>query len=285
LGKDALHYILGAALKKQHFDHLVSRGFTGGSIDDLTHVSHNNGDSFNNNVSNLLNVPASWNYAFKKVKGAKVAKRKSSVKYYSQVEISESIKHNTLTTFTDPEEALFHYDILKIVHCLNDIKLCAKLAQELIFEYGLIRPEKCVQKGYYKDIASLSSYYDHYESLRGSSNRKVKTHVKLDRFRLLDLDDPEVTQAIRDSLNVPGNLPFNPSTHVIFEYVGKKVRHQRICNRDFYESVVKNYIGPVHENADRYMVFDKRGPLHNLALGRKKGEHAKDKLQGKLVIF
>jgi hypothetical protein len=67
-GKDALHYILGAALKKQYFDSLVSRGFTGGSIDDLTHVSHNDGESINNNVSKLLNVPASWNYAFKKVK-------------------------------------------------------------------------------------------------------------------------------------------------------------------------------------------------------------------------
>jgi hypothetical protein len=186
---------------------------------------------------------------------------------------------------SDPDEALFQYDMLKVKHCLKHVTLCPKLAQELIFEYGLVRPEKFVRQGRYIDIPTLLSFYEYYESLRGTSNRKGKTTDKSKRFRLLNLDDPEVTQAIRDSLNVPGNLPFNPSTHVIFEYVGKKVRHQRICNRDFYESVVKNYIGPVHENADRYMVFDKRGPLHNLALGRKKGEHAKDKLQGKLVIF
>ncbi len=148
-------------------------------------------------------MPASWNYAFKKVKGAKVAKRKTKVTYYQQVIISESTPHNTLTTFTDPDEALFHYDIWKILHCLNDIKLCAKLAQQLIFEYGLMRPTKFVEKGCYKDIVSLSS-----ESLCGSSNRKGKSHVKLDRFRLLNLDDPDVTPAIRDALNKPGNLPF-----------------------------------------------------------------------------
>jgi len=279
VGGERLNCILGAALKKEHFKYLVSRGFTG-TIDDLTHVSHNDGDSLNNNTSNLLNVPAEWNYSFNKPKEAKVAKRKTRVTYYQQVIISESTPHNTLTTFTDPDEALFHYDILKIVYCLNDIKLCAKLAQQLIFEFGLMRPEKFVQKGFYKDISTLLSFYEYYESLRGSSNRKGLTHVKLDRFRLLDLDDPDVTQAIRDALNVPGNLPFNPSTHVIFEYIGKKVGHQRICNRDFYESVVKHYTGGVGQDSDGYLMFNSLGMLHNLALGRNRGDHAKDKLQG-----
>jgi hypothetical protein len=273
-------------LKNQHFDYLVSRGFTG-TIEDLTAVSHLDDNSINNNVSNLLNLPSAWNHNLKKPKAAKVAKRSGEQKYYQQVVIGGSIPYNTVST-QDPNEALFQYDMLKVKHCLKHMLIkfpsseaeCGDLARQVLFDHGLIRPEQFVRQGRYKDIPTLLSFYEYYESLRGSSHRKGKTHVKLDRFRLLNLNDPDVTQAIHDSLNFPGNLPFDRLLHVVFEYVGKKVKHQRICNRDFYESVVKHYTGPVYQDADGYLDFTKLGKLHNLALGRKIGDHAKDKLQG-----
>jgi hypothetical protein len=288
---ELLSCILGAALKNQHFDYLVSRGFTG-TIEDLTAVCHLDDNSINNNVSNLLNLPSAWNHNLKKPKAAKVAKRSGEQKYYQQVVIGGSIPYNTVST-QDPNEALFQYDMLKVKHCLKHMLIkfpsseaeCGDLARQVLFDHGLIRPEQFVRQGRYKDIPTLLYFYEYYESLRGSSNRKGKTHVKLDRFRLLNLNDPDVTQAIHDSLNVPGNLPFDRLLHVVFEYVGKKVRHQRICNRDFYESVVKDYIGGVGQNVEGYLMFNSLGMLHNLALGRKKGDHAKDKLQGKLLLF
>ena len=56
------------------------------------------------------------------------------------------------------------------------------------------------------------------------SNRGAKKGSKQKyrlRFRLLDLKDPDVTEAIHAALKKPGNLPFNALLHVIFEYVGK----------------------------------------------------------------
>jgi hypothetical protein len=253
LGKDALHYILGAALKEQHFESLVARGFTG-LIDDLTHVSHLDDNSLNNNLSNILNLPAAWNQNLKKAKGATPNKKK----WRQQVVIAECVPYNTVSV-SDPDEALFQYDMLKVKHCLKHVTLCPKLAQELIFEYGLVRPEKFVRQGRYIDIPTLLSFYEYYESLRGTSNNKGKTTDKSKRFRLLDLDDYDVTQAIHDSLNTPGNRPFDPLLHVVFEYVGKKVRHQRICNRDFYESVVKDYTGGVGQDCDGYLMFNSLG--------------------------
>lgn len=273
-GKDSLHSVLGASLKQKHFDYLVKRDFTG-SIDDLTNVSHLDDNALNNNISNLLNLPAPWNQNLKKAKGAKPARKK----FCQQVVISESDAYNTVCV-SDPDEALLQYDILKTKHSLDHVVLCPKLAQELIFEYGLVRPRKFVNLGYYKSIETLLSHQNDWTKDPTKQGRKGKKYVKKDRFRRLDLNDPDLTQAIHDSLKKPGNLPFDALLHVIFEYVGKKVRHQRIVNRDFYESTVKDYIGQVHESAEGYMIFNKLGGLHNLALGRKRGDHARDKLQG-----
>jgi hypothetical protein len=91
LGKDALHYILGAALKEQHFESLVARGFTG-LIDELTHVSHLDDNSLNNNLSNILNLPAAWNQNLKKAKGAIPNKKK----WRQQVVIAECVPYNSL---------------------------------------------------------------------------------------------------------------------------------------------------------------------------------------------
>ena len=172
---------------------------------------------------------------------------------------------------------------MKTKHSLDHVKLCPQLAQQIIFEYGLVRPRIYVDEGYYYSIETLLSHQNDWTK-SNSGPKKGAKYKTGERFRLLDIDDPNVSQAIRDALNVPGNLFFNPSTHVIFEYIGKKVRHQRICNRDFYESVVKNYTGGVSQDLDGYLKFNNLGALHNLALGRKK-DHAKDKLQGNLVIF
>ena len=102
-GKDTLHYILGAALKKEHFKYLISRGFTG-SIDDLTHVSHNDGDSLNNNLSNLLNMPAAWNQNLKK---ARIVQQRGK-SYYCQVTIGESDAYQTVYV-DNPDESLLQY--------------------------------------------------------------------------------------------------------------------------------------------------------------------------------
>jgi hypothetical protein len=103
LGQDALHYILGAALKEQHFESLVARGFTG-SIDDLTHVSHNDDNFLNNNLSNLLNLLAAWNQNLKKAR--KVQQRGKS--YYCQVTIGESDTYQTVYV-DNPDESLLQY--------------------------------------------------------------------------------------------------------------------------------------------------------------------------------
>jgi hypothetical protein len=173
---------------------------------------------------------------------------------------------------------------LKIKHSLDHVQLCPQLAQQIIFEYGLVRPCIYVDQGYYDSIETLLSHQNDWTKSNSGPKKGAKYKTR-QRFRLLDLNHPDVTQAIRDSLNVPGNLPFDPLLHVIFEYIGKKVLHQRICNRDFYESTVKHYTGGVGQDRDGYLTFNSLGKLHNLALGRKKGDHAKDKLQGILVIF
>ena len=273
-GKDALHSVLGAALKQKHFDYLVKRGFTG-SIDNLTDVSHLDDNALNNNTSNLLNLPSAWNQNLKKAKGA----NPKGKKFYQQVSIAESDRYNTVSV-SDPDEALLQYDILKTKHSLDHVVLCPKLAQEIIFQYGLVRPRKFVNLGYYKSIKSLLSHQNDWTKDPTKQGRKGKIYVKKDRFRLLDLKDPDVTQAIHNALNKPGNLPFDALIHVIFEYVGRKVRHQRIVNRDFYENTVEPYTGRVGQDKDGYLFFNSLGQLHNLALGRKRGDHAKDKLQG-----
>ena len=125
-GKDPLHYIIGAALKQQHFESLVARGFTG-TIDDLTAVSHLDDNSLNINTSNLLNLPAAWNQNLKKAR--KVQKRGKS--YYCQVTIGESDAYQTVYV-DNPEEALFQYDILKFIKT-STISHCS---------FGLVLPEE-----------------------------------------------------------------------------------------------------------------------------------------------
>ena len=210
----------------------------------------------------------------KKAKGAKP----NGKKWRQQVVIAESDPYNTVSV-SDPDEALLQYDILKTKHSLDHVVLCPKLAQELIFQYGTVRPRKFVNLGYYKSIKSLLSHQKDWTKSNCGPKKGSKQKYRL-RFRLLERKDPDVTEAIHAALNKPGNLPFNALLHVIFEYVGKKVRHQRIVNRDFYESSVEPYTGRVGQDKDGYLFFNSRGQLHNLALGRKRGDHAKDKLQG-----
>ena len=78
-----------------------------------------------------------------------------------------------------------------------------------------------------------------------------------------------------------------PETQVIFAYIGKKLltdgsilRHERIVNKEFYEDVILNYEGRVKVDADGYLVFNDLGPIHNLALGRSRGDFKKDGEQG-----
>ena len=75
------------------------------------------------------------------------------------------------------------------------------------------------------------------------------------------------SQAIKDSLNVPGNAPFDPELHVIF---GKKkladgslLRHERIVTKKFYKETVLKYEGGVGEG-NGYLNFNDLGKLHNL---------------------
>ena len=131
--------------------------------------------------------------------------------------------------------------------------------------------------GRYQDIATLTSYYDDYEAQRRTYTKKPRTSVKPSRFRLLSVTDEDVDPDIKDSLNAPGNLPFDEKVHVIFEYVGVKNKYQRICNIDFFEEVVKPYTG---EDKAGYLQFKSLGQLHNLALGRSRGDSKKDGLQG-----
>ena len=141
-----------------------------------------------------------------------------------------------------------------------------------------MRPAKFVERGCYKDVETLCSYFDYYEDLRRPYKKKPRTSVKPSRFRLLSVTDEDVHPDIHKSLNAAGNLPFDQEKHVIFEYVGLKNKYQRICNRDFFEEVVKPYTGRVSERHG-YLMFNNLGDLHNLALGRKRGNFKKDKLQ------
>ena len=236
-------------------------------------MAHLDDDKWNCNIGNLMNMPEAWNYNLKKVKGAKPKGKK----WRCQLVIAESKTFNTKSV-SDPDEALVQYDVLKIKHCVEHVKQSPLIAQRLIFQYGLVRPSKFVKRGYYKDIKTLISHADDW-----TKAKRMKIGYKQaarERFQLVSLEN--ASQAIKESLNVPGNAPFDPETQVIFAYIGKKLltdgsilRHERIVNKEFYEDVILNYEGRVKVDADGYLVFNDLGPIHNLALGRSRGDFKK----------
>ena len=272
-----IHCVLGRSKLQANFVDFVAEGFTGG-IDDLDSVAHLDDDKNNCNVSNLMNMPFAWNQNLKKVKGAKPKGKK----WYCQLSIAQSKAYNTVSV-SDPDEALVQYDILKVKHCVKHVKESPLIAQRLIFQYGLVRPSKFVKRGYYKDIKTLISHAEDW-----TKAKRMKVGYKQEareRFPLVSLED--ASQPTLESLNIPGNAPFNPDYFVIFAYVGKKklpdgtiLRHERIVNKEFYEEVVLNYEGGVSVNQDGYMMFNDLGMMHNVALGRSRGDYKEDGLQG-----
>jgi hypothetical protein len=275
-----IHCLLGRSKLRADFDSFVAEGFTGG-IDDLDVVAHLDDDKLNCNLSNLMNMPFAWNQNLKKVKGSKPKGKK----WRCQLVIAGSRTYNTVSV-ADPDEALVQYDVLKIKHCVEHIKESPIIAQRLIFQYGLVRPAKFVKLGYYKNISTLISHAQDWKKDKSKANRLGKKDKPRERFQLVSLED--ASQAIKESLNVPGNAPFDPETQVIFAYIGKKkltdgsiLRHERIVNKEFYEDVILNYEGGVGVDQDGYLMFyDGLGMMHNLALCRSRGDYKKDGLQG-----
>ena len=265
-----IHLLLGRSKIQAEFDAFVVEGFTGG-IDDLDVVAHLDDDKLNCNFSNLMNMPFAWNLNLKKVNGAKP----NGKKWLCQLVIAESNTYNTVSV-SDPDEALVQYDILKVKHCVEHVKQSPLIAQRLIFQYGLVRPAKFVKLGYYESIGTLISHAGDWE--KGKSNRLGKKDKPRERFQLVLVEG--ASQPIKQSLNVPGNAPFDPETQVIFAYIGKKrlsdgtiLRHERIVNKEFYE-------GGVSVHQDGYLKFNDLGMMHNLALGRSRGDYKADGLQG-----
>jgi hypothetical protein len=236
---ERLHRVLALTKIQKDFEEFVKEGFEG-KIEDLYDVAHLDDDKWNCNISNLLNVPQAWNLNLKKVKDAKPIGKK----WWCQLVIAGSKTYSTVTVPTK-EEALVQYDILKVLHCLDNVKQSPLIAQRLIFQYGLVRPSKYVNLGWYESIATLVSHAGDWtksKTIRGVEKNKRQ------RFELVSLGDS--SQPIKDSLNVPGNAPFDHEQHVIFAYIGKKklvdgsvLRHERIVNKDFYENVVLSYEG------------------------------------------
>ena len=276
-----LHCLLCRSQLQADFDSFVADGFTSSyCIDDLNAVAHLDDDKWNCNVSNLMNLPEAWNYNLKKVKGAKPTGKK----WFCQLVIAGSRTFSTIVV-SDPDEALVQYDILKAKHCVEHVKQSPLIAQRLIFQYGLVRPTKFVKLGYYKDISTLISHAGDWT--KSKKGRKIGSLEKTqrERFQLVSLED--ASQPIKESLNVPGNAPFNLETQVIFAYVGKKkhpdgsiLRHERIVNKEFYEEVVLNFEGGVSIDQDGYLKFNNLGRMHSVALSRSRGDYKKDGLQG-----
>ena len=289
---ERLHCLLARTRLQKDFEKFKAEGFSG-TIQDLNAVAHLDDDKWNCNIGNLMNMPEAWNYNLKKVKGAKPARKK----WICQLVIAESKTFNTKSV-SDPDEALVQYgmillsrklinilDILKVKHCVEHVKQSPLIAQRLIFQYGLVRPFKFVEKGWYKDINTLISHAGDWT--KSKSGRKIGSleKTKRERFELVSLKD--ASQPIKDSLNVPGNAPFNPKRDVIFAYIGKKkladgsiLRHERIVTKEFYKKDVLPYEGRVGVDRDGYLMFNSLGMMHNLALGRSRGDFKKDHLEG-----
>jgi hypothetical protein len=161
----------------------------------------------------------------------------------------------------------------------------------LIFKYGLVRPAKFVNLGYYNNINTLISHSGDWT--KSKSGRKIGSleKPKRERFQLVSLED--ASQAIKDSLNIPGNAPFDPESQVIFAYVGKKklvdgsiLRHERIVTKEFYEKDVLPYEGGVGVDRDGYLMFTTGlGMMHNVALGRSRGDFKKDGLHSRQSCY
>ena len=234
---ERLHRVLALTKIQKDFEDFLKEGFEG-KIEDLNAVAHLDDDKWNCNISNLLNMPESWNYNLKKPNDAKPVGKK----WWCQLFIAGSKTYNTKTVSTK-EEA----DILKVVHCVDNVKQSPLIAQRLIFQYGLVRPQKNVSLGWYESIATLVSHAGNWT--KGKQGPKIGSkHKSRKRFEFVSLDD--ASKPIKDALNAPGNAPFDPEQHVIFAYIGKKkladgslLRHERIVNKEFYEGVVLSYEG------------------------------------------
>jgi hypothetical protein len=90
-------------------------------------VAHLDDDKWNCNISNLLNIPEAWNYNLKKPKDA----TPSGKKWLCQLIIAET------KYCTTKEEALVQYDILKVLHCVDNVKQSPLIAQSLSFSTDL----------------------------------------------------------------------------------------------------------------------------------------------------
>ena len=147
-----LHLLLARSKLRDDFDRFVDQGFDG-FIDDLDHVAHLDDDKFNCNLDNLLKVPQAWKRHLRKAAKPQLIGKK----WVCRVSIAQSSPYYTVSV-SDPEEALLQYDILKVTHCVDHVKLSPLIAQRLIFHHGLARPATFVDRGYYDSMDALLSH-------------------------------------------------------------------------------------------------------------------------------
>lgn len=125
-----------------------------------------------------MNLPSQWNYAFRKGKGSK----KRGGKWISQLSINRSGNYPTVPVETE-EETLVQRDILLVKHCIEHITISPELAQVYIFKYGLVRPAKYVNLGWYESIESLLSHSGDW--VKGNRVGNVRG-TKTGRFHIVE---------------------------------------------------------------------------------------------------
>ncbi len=222
-------------------------------------VCHLDDNPLNCARSNLMWAPAKVNRAL--MKGA--AKSKENGMWSATVQVDEVNKY--VKRVETEDEALHGRDALKIA-------TVPQYMQDVVFDYGLQRPQKYVDLGYYANKEILLARASMYET------KKVfrKKPICQERFVLLPKEDfPDI---IKELLHQPDAVPFDSGVHCCVRYFsGKTKTYYFLIDTSDFETYIKKSKEVFNMHPQGYLQLG-CDLLHVLVAGRKRGDHAGDNL-------
>lgn len=221
-------------------------------------VCHLDDNSLNCARSNLMWAPAKVNRAL--MKGAAISKRNGM---WSAAVFVDTVQ-KFVKCVDSKDEALHARDVLKIATVPHYM-------QDVVFDYGMQRPQKFVDLGYYSNKEILLARVSMYET-------KKQFHKKRTHERFFIVPEDYFPDVIKELLQQPEAVPFDSGVHCCVRYyAGKTKTYYFLINISDFDTYIKDFEGGFRMNIEGYLHIG-NDSLHVLVAGRKRGDHAEDKL-------